>query len=387
MEFETLAIHAGETPNCKEGGSGDVVMPVHLSSTFARLDVRNPTGGYEYSRTGNPTRDALESRLAALEGARYGLAFASGLAAQTTICLGLLKAGDHVVAFDDLYGGSRRLFEKVFSAGFNIDVSYVDARRAGAVAEAIRINTALIWMETPTNPMLRLCDIGAIAGISREKGIPLVIDNTFMSPYFQKPLTLGADISMHSTTKYICGHSDSVGGAIMVNRRDLYERLKFIQNAAGTMQSPFNSYLLLRSTKTLAVRMRRHQDNALKVAQFLSTHPRVSKVIYPGLESHPQHELARMQMSGFGGMLSFEIAGNLSDAEAFLRNVKIFALAESLGGVESLIEHPALMTHASVPAEVRRDIGVSDTLIRISVGIEEACDLIEDLNRAFENLS
>jgi cystathionine gamma-lyase len=386
MDFETRAIHAGETPNCKEGGSGDVVAPVHLSSTFARMDVRKPTGGYEYSRTGNPTRDALETRLAALENARYGLAFASGLAAQTTICLSLLKAGDHVVAFDDLYGGSRRLFEKVFTAGFHIEVSYVDARRVEAVAEAVRANTTLIWMETPTNPLLRLCDIQAIAGISREKGIALVVDNTFMSPFFQHPLALGADMAVHSTTKYICGHSDSVGGAIMLNRRDLYERLKFVQNAAGTMQSPFNSYLLLRSTKTLAVRMRLHQANALKVAQFLSTHPRVSRVLYPGLESHPQHELARKQMSGYGGMVSFEIAGNLADAEAFLRHVRIFALAESLGGVESLIEHPALMTHASVPAEVRREIGVSDTLIRISVGIEEERDLVDDLKQAFEKI-
>jgi cystathionine gamma-lyase len=374
MRFETRAIHAGEKPNLKEGASGDVAMPIHVASTYARKEVDIPTGGYEYARTDNPTRNALEERLAALEGATYGLAFASGLAAVTTLFLSLLKSGDHVVAFDDLYGGTRRLFTRIFDDRFRVDISYVDARNPALVEESIRGNTKLVWLETPTNPLLKLCDIKTISEIARRRNIPVVVDNTFMSPYFQQPLDLGADIVMHSTTKYLNGHSDSVGGALM---------LKFTQNSAGAILSPFESYLILRGTKTLAVRMREHQQNALTIADFLENHSRVKKVIYPGLESHPQHELAGKQMSGFGGMLSFELDADLKTAKRFVESLQFFAVAESLGGVESLIELPAIMTHASVPPEEREKIGLTDGLIRISVGIENCDDLLEDLQEAF----
>jgi cystathionine gamma-lyase len=383
MRFETRAIHAGEKPNLKEGASGDVAMPIHVASTYARKEVDIPTGGYEYARTDNPTRNALEERLAALEGATYGLAFASGLAAVTTLFLSLLKSGDHVVAFDDLYGGTRRLFTRIFDDRFRVDISYVDARNPALVEESIRGNTKLVWLETPTNPLLKLCDIKTISEIARRRNIPVVVDNTFMSPYFQQPLDLGADIVMHSTTKYLNGHSDSVGGALMLSNEEFYEKLKFTQNSAGAILSPFESYLILRGTKTLAVRMREHQQNALTIADFLENHSRVKKVIYPGLESHPQHELAGKQMSGFGGMLSFELDADLKTAKRFVESLQFFAVAESLGGVESLIELPAIMTHASVPPEEREKIGLTDGLIRISVGIENCDDLLEDLQEAF----
>jgi cystathionine gamma-lyase len=383
MRFETRAIHAGEKPNLKEGASGDVAMPIHVASTYARKEVDIPTGGYEYARTDNPTRNALEERLAALEGATYGLAFASGLAAVTTLFLSLLKSGDHVVAFDDLYGGTRRLFTRIFDDRFRVDISYVDARNPALVEESIRGNTKLVWLETPTNPLLKLCDIKTISEIARRRNIPVVVDNTFMSPYFQQPLDLGADIVMHSTTKYLNGHSDSVGGALMLSNEEFYEKLKFTQNSAGAILSPFESYLILRGTKTLAVRMREHQQNALTIAGFLENHSRVKKVIYPGLESHPQHELAGKQMSGFGGMLSFELDADLKTAKRFVESLQFFAVAESLGGVESLIELPAIMTHASVPPEEREKIGLTDGLIRISVGIENCDDLLEDLQEAF----
>ena len=384
MKFETRAIHVGEKPNLKEGGSGDVAMPIHLASTYARKEVDHPTGGYEYSRTDNPTRNALQMRLAALEGAQYGLAFASGLGAETTLFLSLVKTGDHVIAFDDLYGGTRRLFSRVFQERFGVEISYVDARVPEAVEKSIRKNTVLVWLETPTNPLLKLCDIRAISEIARRRDIPVVVDNTFMSPYFQQPLALGADIVMHSTTKYLNGHSDSVGGALMLSNQAIYERLKFTQNAAGAILSPFESYLILRGAKTLAVRMREHEKNALAIARFLESHKAVNKVIYPGLESHPQHDLAKKQMSGFGGMLSFELDADLKTAKRFVESLKYFAVAESLGGVESLIELPALMTHASVPPEERRKIGLNDGLIRISAGIEHLDDLREDLENAFK---
>ncbi len=385
MRFETKAIHVGEEPNLREGGSGDVVIPIHLSTTFARKRVEVPTGGYEYSRTANPTRDALERRLAALENARYGLAFSSGMAAETVLCLTLLKAGDHVVAFEDLYGGTKRLFNSVMSR-FGISVTYVDARDPGNVRRAMRENTRVIWMETPTNPLMRLCDIGAISEIARDHGAIFVVDNTFMSPYFQRPLELGADIVVHSTTKYLNGHSDSVGGALMLSDGEMYEMLKFNQNATGAVLSPFDSYLVLRGLKTLAVRMREHERNAMRIAEYLEAHPLVSRVHYPGLESHPQHDLARRQMSGFGGMLSFELKGGLKEARAFLEGLEVFALAESLGGVESLIEHPGLMTHSGLPREERERLGITDSLIRVSVGIENVEDLIEDLERGFRRL-
>lgn len=386
MGFDTQAIHAGEEPDFTGHPSGDVVIPIHLASTFARRDVDEPTGGFEYSRSGNPTRFALEKKLAAIENARYGLAFSSGLAAETTLCLSLLKAGDHVIAFDDLYGGTRRLFTRVFLEKFGIEFSYVDARDPEKVKSAIRKNTKLVWLESPTNPLMRLCDIHTIAGISRDSGALVVVDNTFASPYFQQPIGLGADVVVHSTTKYINGHSDSIGGALVTSDEDLYKNLRFHQNTAGAILSPFDSFLVARGIKTLALRMERHERNALAVARFLSDHNNVAAVYYPGLASHPQHVLARKQMTGFSGMLSFELNGGEKGAKKFLRNLKIFALAESLGGVESLIEHPATMTHASIPKEERMKVGISDNLVRISVGIENENDLIADLDQALGTL-
>jgi len=386
MKFETKAIHIGEEPNFKEGGSGDVVIPVHLSSTFAREKVDEPTSGYEYSRTGNPTRNALEKRLAALENAKFGLAFASGMAAETVLCLSLLKSGDHMISCDDLYSGTRRLFDTVFNKNFKVEITYIDAKDPENIRKTKRSNTKLIWLETPTNPLMKLCDIKAITEIVKEQNILTVVDNTFMSPYFQKPLDFGADIVIHSTTKYLNGHCDSVGGAIMTSDEDIYDKLKFNQNATGAMLSPFDSFLVLRGIKTLAIRMREHEKNAIGIGKYLELQPKVNKVIYPGLKSHPQHELAKKQMSGFGGMLSFEIKGRIREAKDFLENLKIFALAESLGGVESLIEHPALMTHSSIPKRERDKIGITNSFIRVSVGIENTTDLIEDLDNAFQKI-
>ncbi len=385
MRYDTKLIHIGEEPNLKEGGTGDVVIPIHLSTTFARKDVEKPTAGYEYSRTSNPTRDALEKRLAILENAKYALAFSSGMAAETVLLLTLLKPGDHIVAFDDLYGGTKRLF-KVLKESSGIDFTYVDARELSNVKNAIKENTKIVWLETPTNPLMKLCDIREISKIARERNILTVVDNTFASPYFQKPLELGADIVIHSTTKYINGHSDSVGGAIMLNNEEIYEKLKFNQNATGAILSPFDSYVVLRGIKTLHVRMERHERNAKKIAEYLENHPKVEKVYYPGLPSHPQYELAKKQMKGFGGMLSFEIKGSLKSAKKFVESLEIFALAESLGGVESLIELPYLMTHASLTEEERRKTGIKENLIRVSVGIEDVNDLIEDMERAFSLL-
>ncbi len=384
MKFDTRAVHVGEEPNLQPGGTGDVVMPIHLASTFARASIDQPTAGYEYSRSGNPTRDGLERRLAALEGGGHGLAFASGLAAETAVVLTFLRPGDHVVLFDDLYGGSRRLFTKIFAKQWGLSLSFVDARDTAAVEAALRPETRMIWMETPTNPLLKLCDIEAIAELTAGQECLLVVDNTFMTPAFQRPLALGADVVVHSTTKYLNGHSDSVGGAVIVSDDALAERLRFHQNAAGAVLSPFDSFLVLRGLKTLGVRLRAHQDNALRIAGWLEERPEVSRVIYPGLDSHPQHGLALRQMSGFGGMVSFELRGGLPAARRFLETVRLFALAESLGGVESLIESPALMTHASVPPEARREIGLADGLVRLSVGIESAEDLIADLDRGLK---
>jgi cystathionine gamma-lyase len=386
MEFETKAIHVGEEPDF-ERGSGDVVVPIHLSSTFARKKVNEPTQGYEYSRTGNPTRDALERRLAVLEDAAFGLAFASGMAAETTLAITLLRTGDHVLAFDDLYGGTRRLFNRILDPHFKVEVTYVDARDPGRLKEAIHRNTRLIWLESPTNPLMKICDIAAIAEIAKEVNIPVVVDNTFLTPYFQKPLRLGANVVVHSSTKYLNGHSDSVGGAVMLSDEDLYRQLKFNQNAMGAILSPFDSFLVLRGIKTLAVRMKEHERNALRLANYLEEHPKVKRVNFPGLKNHPQHALANRQATGHGGMLSFEIKGGLEEAKRFLESLKFFALAESLGGVESLIEHPALMTHASVPKEIREQVGLTDSLIRVSVGIEHIDDLIADFDRAFQKIA
>lgn len=383
MKFATKAIHSGEEPNLKESGTGDVVIPIHVASTFARKEICKPTGGYEYSRTGNPTRHALEKRLAVLENAKYGLTFASGLAAETTLVLALLKKGDHIIAFEDLYGGTRRLFDQTFSR-FGLKFTYVDATHTENVENAIEDNTRLIWLETPTNPLLRLCDVRAISKIAKERNITTVVDSTFMSPYFQNPLDLGADIALHSTTKYIGGHSDVVGGAIMLSNDELFDKLKFNQNAVGAVPSPFDCFLVLRGTKTLAVRMEKHNDNALKIAGFLVSHRKVEKVHYPGLTTHPQHELAKRQMSGFGGMLSFCLKGNSENTKDFLRNLEIIALAESLGGVESLISLPAVMTHACLTKQEKARLGIVDNLVRLSVGIEDFEDIIADLEQALE---
>ncbi|MDR1454237.1 MAG: PLP-dependent aspartate aminotransferase family protein [Tannerella sp.] len=380
--FSTKAIHAGEEPDFRDGAAGDVVVPIHLSTTFARQKVRIPTAGYEYVRTQNPTRKALEIKLASLENAKYGLAFSCGLAAETTILLSLLHPGDHIIAFDDLYGGTKRLFNNIF-ANIGFEISYVDATDANRVAEAIRLSTKLIWIETPSNPLLKVSDIRAIADIARMRGLILAVDNTFLSPFFQKPLDLGADIVVHSSTKYIGGHSDVLGGAVMLNDDNLYEHLQYHQNAVGAVISPFDSYLTLRGIKTLALRMERHQKNALDIARYLERHPKAGRVIYPGLKSHPQHDLIRSQTTGYGGVLSFEIKGSVTDAEHFLESLKIFALAESLGGVESLVELPSLMTHASIDREIREKTGITDTLIRMSAGVEDIKDLISDLEQAF----
>ncbi|HLN44856.1 MAG TPA: PLP-dependent aspartate aminotransferase family protein [Candidatus Sulfotelmatobacter sp.] len=382
MKFSTKAIHCGEEPNLKEGGYGDIVTPIHLASTFARTEINKPTGGYEYARTGNPTRKALEKRLAELENAKYGLAFASGLAAETTLLLALSKTGDHIIAFEDLYGGTRRLFDKTLT-NYGLEFTYVDATRKENVEAAITKKSKLIWLETPTNPLLKLCDIEGISRIAEKYNLLTVVDNTFATPYLQNPLDLGADIVVHSTTKYLGGHSDVVGGAILISNDELYSRLKFNQNAIGAVPSPFDCYLVLRGTKTLALRMDRHNYNALKLAEYLTSHSLVEKVNYPGLKSHPQHELAKKQMNGFGGIISFYLKQNVN-IKNFLSNLKIIALAESLGAVESLINQPASMTHASLTRRERDRIGITDNLLRLSVGIEDVEDLKTDLDQAFQ---
>jgi cystathionine gamma-lyase len=375
--FETLAIHAGQSP---DPTTGAIMTPVYLTSTYVQ-DGPGVHKGYEYSRTQNPTRHALQDCLAALEGARHGLCFASGLAATDAI-LHLLDQGDHVVCSDDVYGGTFRIFDKVFSR-HGLEFSYVDLSDPAALRRALRPSTRLVWAETPTNPMLKLVDLARLAEVARAHGAISVVDNTFATPFFQRPLELGIDLVAHSTTKYLNGHSDVIGGAVLANDDALHDRLKFLQNACGGVPSPLDSFLVLRGLKTLHVRMERHAANALRVARFLEGHAQVAKVTYPGLESHPQHALARRQMSGFGGMLTFEVRGGLEAASAFLRAVRVFACAESLGGVESLIEHPAIMTHASVPRATREQLGIADGLIRVSCGIEHADDLLEDLERGF----
>ena len=381
LGFSTRAIHNGEEPDFREGASGDVAVPIHLSTTFARLKAGSPTAGYEYTRSLNPTRKALEEKLAALDSAKYGLAFSSGLAAASTLIISLLKAGDNVIGFDDLYGGTRRLLSNVF-VNFNISVSYVDATVPENIEKAIKPESRLIWIESPSNPLLKIADIRAIAQIAKKHGLILVVDNTFLSPYFQKPLELGADVVVYSTTKYIGGHSDSLGGSIVLNNEQLYEKISYNQNAVGAVLSPFDSYLTLRGAKTLSVRMEQHQKNALALAEFLLKSSKVKRVLYPGLKDHPHHDVAVAQTSGFGGVLSFELEGTLEDAENFLSRLKLFSTAESLGGVESLVEIPAIMTHASVPKEVREKNGISDTLIRVSAGSEDTEDLIADFRNA-----
>jgi len=374
--FSTRAIHAGQAP---DPATGAVVVPIYQTSTFAQDGVGKHRG-YEYSRTGNPTRAALEQCIAALEGGAHGLAFASGMAAEATI-MQLLKPGDHAIAVDDLYGGTYRLFRRVLEP-LGISFSFVDGSDLRAVERSVTERTRIIWLESPTNPLLQLVDIEAVSKLAHARQALVVVDNTFMSPYFQRPLSLGADIVVHSATKYLGGHSDVIGGTLVVNREDLGERLAFLQNAVGGVPGPMDAWLVLRGLKTLAIRMREHDRNARLVAAFLNEHPKVARVFYPGLPSNPQRDLARKQMSGFGGMISFEVKGGLEPARRVVERTQLFTLAESLGGVESLIELPAVMTHASIPAETRRAHGVADGLVRISVGIEDVADLISDLDRA-----
>lgn len=376
MEFATRAIHAGQPA---DPSTGATITPIFQTSTYTQEGL-GENKGFEYSRTGNPTRAALETCLASLENARFGLAFASGMAATSAI-LSLLESGDHVVACDDLYGGTYRLFERVLrKAGLTFD--YVPARDTAAYEAAIRPETKLIWVETPTNPLLTLVDLQGVGAIARRHGLTLVVDNTFASPYLQQPLNAGAHIVLHSTTKYINGHSDVVGGAVLTSDEQIYQAVKFYQNAAGGVPSPFDAWLTLRGVKTLAARMRQHGENAQRVAEFLEGHPRVRRVYYPGLASHPDHELASRQMRNFGGMVSFDFEGDRADVDAFVRRLRVFALAESLGGIESLCCHPASMTHGSIPAAERERRGVTETLLRLSVGIEDAGDLIADLDQA-----
>ena len=376
LGFGTKAIHAGQGP---DSVTGAVMVPIYQTSTFAQASPGKHTG-YEYARTGNPTRTAYQDCVAALESGKHALAFASGLATIDTL-LHTLKSGDHVICSDDVYGGTFRLFDKVLRR-FGFEFTFMDLTDIAKVRAAFRPNTRMLWIESPTNPMLKIFDIAALASAAREKGILSIVDNTFMSPYFQRPLELGADAVIHSITKYMNGHSDVVGGVFITNSDSLFEDVRFLQNSIGAVPGPQDCFLVMRGLKTLHVRMKQHEQNAFQVARFLERHPKVSKVIYPGLESHPQHALAKKQMHGFGGMISFEVKGSLSDATRVLEKTRLFTLAESLGGVESLIEHPAIMTHASVPAENRKALGISDTLIRISVGIEEASDLIADLEQA-----
>jgi cystathionine beta-lyase/cystathionine gamma-synthase len=378
LDFATRCIHAGQEP---DPTTGAVMMPIYATSTYVQQSP-GVNKGYDYARTKNPTRMAFERCIADLEGGSAGFAFASGLAAISTT-LECLDHGSHVISVDDLYGGSRRLFERVRKRSMGLEVSYLDLADPGAIEAAIRPNTRLIWVETPTNPLLKLVDLERVAAIARGRGIWAAADNTFASPYVQRPLEHGFDLVVHSTTKYLNGHSDMVGGvAIVADNADLAERLKFLQNAVGAIQGPFDSFLALRGLKTLALRMERHCASGLKIAAWLERHSKVRRVFYPGLASHPQHALAKKQMRAFGGMISAELNGTLDDARRFLERCQLFALAESLGGVESLIEHPALMTHGSVPADVRAALGISDTLVRLSVGIEDPDDLIADLDAA-----
>lgn len=378
MRFDTLAIHAGQHP---DPTTGAIMTPVYFTSTYVQ-DGPGEHKGYEYSRTKNPTRVALENCLAALEGAKFGACFGSGCAA-TDMLMHMLSSGDHVVCSDDVYGGTFRQFDKVFTR-HGLTFSFVDMTNPENIEKAITPKTKMIWVETPTNPMLKLVDLSRAAEIAKKHKLISVCDNTFMTPYFQRPLDHGFEIVTHSTTKYLNGHSDVVGGFVATSNKDLAEKMYFLQNAVGGVPGPMDSFLVLRGVKTLHVRMQRHAENAFKIAEYLVKHPKVNKVTFPGLTTHPQHELAKKQMKGFGGMMTFDMKGGLEAARKFLKTVKVFACAESLGGVESLIEHPAIMTHASIPKENREKLGITDGLIRLSVGIEDSADLIDDLKAAFD---
>jgi cystathionine beta-lyase/cystathionine gamma-synthase len=378
LQFATRAIHVGQEP---EPTTGAITVPIYQTSTFAQ-SAPGVHKGYDYSRTDNPTRTALQEALASLESAAYCLAFSSGMGAATTTML-LFKHGDHIVSSRDVYGGTYRLFRRVLE-DFGLTFSFVETSSVNEIERVMTSQTRLVWIESPTNPLLQITDIRAAAEIAHRHGALCLVDNTFASPFFQRPLTLGADLVLHSTTKYIGGHADVVGGAICLNDRQIYERLKYLQNAAGATPAPLDCFLTLRGLKTLALRMQEHQKNALRIAMFLKNHPRVRRVYYPGLLEHPGYEIAARQMDGFGGMLSFEVEGGLSEAREVLGRLEIFKIAESLGGVESLVELPALMTHASIPAEERKKAGLDDGLIRLSVGIEDSNDLIFDLESALK---
>ncbi|HVY58689.1 MAG TPA: PLP-dependent aspartate aminotransferase family protein [Xanthobacteraceae bacterium] len=378
LDFATRCVHAGQSP---DPATGAVMMPIYTTSTF----VQQSPGvhkGFDYARTRNPTRMAFERCICDLEGGTGAFAFASGLAAIST-SLECLGQGAHVIAVDDLYGGTRRLFERVRKESMGLEVTYVDLTDASRLEAAIRPNTRLVWIETPTNPLLKIIDLERIAAIAKKHGLWSAVDNTFATPYLQRPIEFGFDLVVHSTTKYLNGHSDMVGGvAVAGDNAELRDRLAFRQNAVGAIQGPFDSFLALRGLKTLALRMERHATSALRIAEWLEAHPKVKRVIYPGLPSHPQHAVARRQMRAFGGMISAELVGGVEESKRFLERCRLFALAESLGGVESLIEHPALMTHGSVPPEVRAALGITDSLVRLSVGIEDPGDLIADLDAA-----
>ena len=374
QNLATRVIHAGQSP---DPSNGAIMTPIYTTSTYVQASPGDHQG-YEYSRTHNPTRKAWEACIADLEDGHAGFAFASGMAAVDTL-MHLLGPGDHVLAVDDLYGGTWRLFERVRRRSSGLEYSFVDMSDLDAVRAAITPKTKMLWVETPTNPMLQLVDIAAVAAIAREAGAMLVVDNTFATPMLQQPLNLGADVVLHSVTKYLNGHSDMVGGAVVVRDADLAEQIGFLQNSAGGIQGPFDAFLVMRGVKTLALRMDAHCRNAGRIAEWLTGRPEVEKVIYPGLADHPQHALAARQMNGFGGMVSFDIGGDLSRARRFLENTHLFALAESLGGVESLVNHPAIMTHGTIPKDRREALGITDTLIRLSVGVEDVDDLIGDL--------
>jgi cystathionine gamma-lyase len=389
--FATRAVTHGEHSVGTAEGIEDVVVPLHLTSTYklpgidpstTLADVDADEGEYLYSRLSNPTRNALEHRIGSLEGGEHSFAFASGTAAITAGIMATVEPGDHIVAFDDLYGGTRKMLEGMFGDRLDVDVTFVDATKTEAVADAIRPETELVWMETPTNPLIKLCDIAAIADIAEDHGATLGVDNTFASPYFQKPLELGADVVIHSTTKYLNGHSDSIGGALVTNDDAYAEEVAYLQQIAmGSMLSPFDAYLVLRGTKTLPLRMRQHEHNAQAVAEFLDSHERVERVHYPGLESHPQHDLASEQMEGYGGMVSAEFDATVDELQEFVAHLEHFPLAVSLGGVESLVEHPTSMTHSGLPEE---EVEIPDSLLRFSIGVEDTDDLIEDLESALD---
>ena len=382
LKFNSLVIHGGQSP---DPSTGAVMPPIYQTSTYVQA-APGEHQGYEYSRSHNPTRFAYERCVASLEGGSRGFAFASGMAATSTI-LELVDAGDHIVAMDDLYGGTFRVMDKVRKRSAGVDFDFVDLTDIELLKAAIKPNTKMIWVETPTNPMLKLVDLKAVAEIAKQHGIIAVADNTFATPYNQRPLEFGFDIVMHSATKYINGHSDMVGGvAVVGDNEELAEQMAFLQNSIGAIAGPFDSYLALRGLKTLAVRMQQHNKSGIRISQWLTAHPKVEAVYFPGLPEHPQFDLANEQMSGYGGMISILVKGGQKAASQFMQNLKIFALAESLGGVESLVNHPAIMTHASVPKEMRKKLGIADNLVRLSVGIEDVEDLIEDIRQALDSL-